>query len=94
MMLQEQLNVINNEIRLIQEEKENTEQRAHELGSQLSSLDSSMSLLSREPPHLPGVSPAPSDRSTPESSRISPSIDYLETFHHSVSLSIFHSESI
>lgn len=80
-MLQEQLNVINNEIRLIQEEKENTEQRAEELGSQLSSLDSSISLLSREQSHILGISPPHSGRSTPKSSRISSSLDYLSPFH-------------
>lgn len=78
-MLQEQLNVINNEIRLIQEEKENTEQRAEELGSQLSSLDSSISLLNQS--HLLGISPPHSGRSTPKSSRISSSLDYLSPFH-------------
>ena len=77
-MLQEQLDAINNEIRLIQEEKHNTEQRAEELESQVGSIDS-MSLL--RDPFERGISPPQSGRSTPKSQRISPSRDYLNQLY-------------
>lgn len=78
LMLQEQLDAINNEILLIQEEKQSTEQRAEELESQVGSMESSMSLIARsrnfDNMHpLTGVSPTASGRSTPSVSRISPS---------------------
>ncbi|KAK9887987.1 hypothetical protein WA026_000277 [Henosepilachna vigintioctopunctata] len=78
MMLQEQLDAINNEIRLIQEEKENTEARAEELESRVGSMEH-MNLLTRGR-SVERQSPPLSGRSTPKSHH-SPQRDYLHKYH-------------
>ncbi|XP_049844155.1 liprin-alpha-1-like isoform X22 [Schistocerca gregaria] len=78
MMLQEQLDAINNEIRLIQEEKQSTEARAEELESRVGSLEH-MNLLARGR-SFERTSPPLSGRSTPKSHH-SPQRDYLHKYH-------------
>ncbi|CAL4067411.1 unnamed protein product, partial [Meganyctiphanes norvegica] len=76
LMLQEQLDAINNEIRLIQEEKQTTEARAEELESRVGSVEHII-IRGRS---LERPSPPISGRSTPKSHH-SPQRDYMQKYH-------------